>query len=72
MIGSLGVLGTLFCLDSFGFLPITRGLHSSTFRLNVSAFCGTEGTCKGCLCGGSGGLRGCLGCISCQKRLKLS
>jgi hypothetical protein len=26
-----------------------RGLHSSTFRLNVSAFCGIGGTFRGCL-----------------------
>jgi len=25
-----------------------RGLHSSTFRLNVSAFCGIGGVCRGC------------------------
>ena len=52
-----------------------RGLHSSTFRLNVSAFCGIRGACWGCLGGDqdvSGGMRGCLGCILCQKRLRLS
>jgi len=27
------------------------GLHSSTFRLNVSAFCGTGGAFRGCLGG---------------------
>jgi hypothetical protein len=31
--------------------PESRGLHSSTFRLNVSAFCGIEGAFKGCLGG---------------------
>jgi len=25
----------------------SRGLHSSTFRLNVSAFCGIGGACRG-------------------------
>jgi len=52
-----------------------RGSHSSTFRLNVSAFCGTGGAVGGCL----GGvlevlrvMRGCLECILCQKRLRLS
>jgi hypothetical protein len=52
-----------------------RGLHSSTFRLNVSAFCGMGGAFRGCL-GGEWevlGVRcGCLGCILCQKRLGLS
>jgi len=40
---------------------VGRGLHSSTFRLNVSAFCGRGvhvgvvwGLCRGCL----GGVRG--------------
>ena len=28
---------------------IGRGLHSSTFRLKVSAFCGIGGALKGCL-----------------------
>jgi hypothetical protein len=26
-----------------------RGFHSSTFRLNASAFCGMGRTCRGCL-----------------------
>ena len=34
--------------------PGPWGLHSSTFRLNVSAFCGTGGTFRGCL----GGVKG--------------
>jgi len=51
--------------------PLTRGLNSSTFRLNVSAFCGIEGAlrdlfrvilrvfkrCRGVM-GGDGGCRG--------------
>jgi len=51
------------------------GLHSSTFRLNVSALQGIGGACRGCLGGDSGLLgdtRGCLGCISSQKRLRLT
>ena len=52
-----------------------RGLHSSTFRLNVSAFYGMGGAFRGC--GGgvqevAGGVRGCVRCIVCQKRLRLS
>jgi len=42
-----------------------RGLHLSTFRLNVSAFCGiggcVEGLFRGCQ-GDPGGVWGCLGC----------
>jgi hypothetical protein len=52
-----------------------RGLHSSTFRLNVSAFCGIGGYIYGLFRRGPGGVResrGCRGCILCQKRLKLS
>jgi hypothetical protein len=29
--------------------PAARGLHSSTFRLNVSTFCGTGGAFRTCL-----------------------
>jgi hypothetical protein len=29
--------------------PVGRGLHSSTFRLNVSALCGIGGAFGGCL-----------------------
>ena len=32
-------------------MPITRGSHSSTFRLNVSALCGIGGAFRGCLGG---------------------
>jgi hypothetical protein len=49
-----------------------RGLHSSTFRLNVSAFCGLGATFTGY----SGGVYevpgGVEGVCLCQKRLKLS
>ena len=40
-----------------------RGLHSSTFRLDVSAFCGIGGVIRGCVGGAYevlGGIRGCL------------
>jgi len=55
--------------------PEARGLHSSTFQLNVSAFYSIGGALRGCL--GSvlvvvGDYRGYLGCILCQKRLRLS
>jgi hypothetical protein len=49
-------------------LPPGRGLHSSTFRLNVSAFCGLGGACRGCIRGlqeVSRDSRGCLGCVLC-------
>jgi len=29
-------------------VPVARGLHSSTFQLNVSAFCGIGGALKDC------------------------
>jgi len=32
-------------------IPLCRGLHSSTVRLNVSAFCGIGGANRGCLGG---------------------
>jgi hypothetical protein len=52
-----------------------RGLHSSAFRLNVSAFCGIGGAFR-CYVGGiqavSGGVKMCTGCIIFQKRLRLS
>jgi hypothetical protein len=52
-----------------------RGLHSSTFWLNLSAFCGTGAAFMGCL-GGiwavTRGVRGCLGCYLCQIWLSLS
>ena len=38
--------------------PDTRGLHSSTFRLNVSAFCGIGGAFWDCLGAAYGVLRG--------------
>ena len=31
--------------------PHSRGLHSSSFRLNVSAFCGIRSAFRGCLGG---------------------
>jgi len=38
------------------------GLHSSTFRLNLSALCGIGGALRGCPWG-VGGYSGCLGCF---------
>jgi len=38
-------------------LPATRGLHSSTFQLNASVFCGIGGVFRGCLGGCLGGVR---------------
>ena len=50
-----------------------RGLHSSAFQLNVSAFCGSAfGSFWGVVCGVLRCMRRCLGCILCQKRLRLS
>jgi len=40
-------------------LALTRGLHSFTFQLNVSAFCGNGGASRGCL----GAVLGVLGGI---------
>jgi hypothetical protein len=37
------------CSSAWG--PGARGLHSSTFSLNLSAFCGTRGECRGYLGG---------------------
>jgi len=48
--------------------PRRRGLHSSTFRLNVSAFCGigvllgvVQGAFRGCSEGVQGVFKGCSG-----------
>ena len=52
-----------------------RGLHSSTFRLNISAFYGIGGECRGCLESVKEelrGNRGSSGYILCWKRLGLS
>ena len=46
------------------------GLHSSTFRLAVSKFCGTGGPFRGCLKGDLGmlgGIRGRLGVVVCVR-----
>jgi len=48
-----------------------RGLHSSTFWLNLSAFCGIGGACRGCL-KRTRGVSGLQGELLCQNRLKLS
>ena len=78
---------TVVTLTAYGDAPsvfttctLDRGrcLHSSTFRFILSAFCGIGvhlgvvfgviRRCQGVLrC-----IRGCLGCILCQKRLRLS
>ena len=52
-----------------------RGLHSSTFQLNLSALYGIGGARRGCVArvkGVSGGVEGVLGGFLCQTRLKLS
>jgi len=55
-----------------------RGLHSSTFRLNFSAFCGIGmhsgvvlGVFRRCQ-GVARSIKGCSECIFCQKWLRLS
>jgi len=62
-----------------GSKPGIRGLRTSTFQLNVSAFCGIGGALRDCLgvvFAGveevSGGVGGFKGCVSCQMRLRLS
>jgi hypothetical protein len=55
--------------------PPARGLHSSTFQLNLSAFCGIGVAFRGCfegVWGVIGDAKGYFGCISCQKWLILS
>ena len=52
-----------------------RGIHSSTFQLNISALCGIGGAFRGCLRGDwqvPWYMRGCIGCVLRQKRLRLS
>jgi Leucine-rich repeat (LRR) protein len=50
-----------------------RGLQSSTFQLNVSALCGVHsGVVFGVVQEIFGGFGECVGCILCQKRLRLS
>ena len=69
--GMVGV--TLLPVETVEVEP--RGLHSFTFQLNVSAFCGIKGSFRGSSGGGLkvlGGIMGCVGCILCQKRLRLS
>ena len=45
--------------------PQVRGLHSSTFQLNLSALYGIGGVCKGLCSPCSEVVRGCLGCAGC-------
>jgi hypothetical protein len=67
--GLLSGCSHAFCLACIrGWRDGGRGLHSSTFRLNVSAFRGIGGASRGCV----GGVKGLLGCVLRQKRLKLS
>jgi hypothetical protein len=59
----------------FFFVLTGRGLHSSTFRLNVSAFCGIGGAIRGyrgIVRGALGVMMGFSGGIWCQKQLRLS
>ena len=58
-----------------GVKPMFRGLHSSTFRLNLSDFCGIGGAFRGCVGSVqevSGGIKEYHGCVLCHKRLRLS
>ena len=65
-------------LRDLGAELLGRGLHWSTFQLNLSAFCRIgvhQGVCQGAFgrCYGvSRSIRGCPGCILCQKWLRLS
>ena len=55
--------------------PPPRGLHSSTFQLNLSALHGIWSARSGCVArvkGVSGGVQGVWGVFWCQTRLKLS
>jgi hypothetical protein len=45
------------------FTPSSRGLHSSNFRLNVSAFCGIGDVCRGRSRGVDQGFRSCQGVL---------
>ena len=42
-------------------LALGRDLHSSAFRLNLSAFCGIGGAFRGCSGGVGGAVIGCSG-----------
>ena len=69
--------GVLFPF-SFGADPASqqpapsRDLHSSTFRLNLSALYGIGGARRDCVARGKGVLGGVQGVLLCQTRLKLS
>ena len=45
--------------------PASRGLHSSTFQLNVSAVCGIRGARRDCVARVKGVLAGVSGCVGC-------
>jgi len=54
MPGMPGIPGIIPCIPGIPPampMPHIRGLHSSTFQLNLSAYCGIGGACKGCLGG---------------------
>jgi len=60
----VGVGHYSICFTNVGGALQIRGLHSSTYQLNVSASCGIGGACRGCLGGVSrckGALRGVQG-----------
>jgi len=46
-------------------LPSARGLHSSTFRLKLSALYGIGGTRRGCVARVKGVIGGFVGCVGC-------
>jgi len=52
--------------------PTTRGLHSLTSQLNLSAFYGMGGARRGCIARIKGVLGVVQGVFLCQTRLKLS
>ena len=71
---STGALCSIKTWQSRSCMPRGRGLHLSTFRLNVSAFCGIWGAltvCLGVVYGVSGGARGYLGCISVSEMVQV-
>ena len=64
-----------YCFFATAILNDGRGLHSSTFQLNLSAFCGIGDAFRDCLggvLGVRGDIRGQFGRLLCQKRLRLS
>jgi hypothetical protein len=77
--GALHLMGLVRDSCPLQVVILGKDLHSSTFRFNLSAFCGIGGAFSGYLGGIAWGIRGylgdiwgCLGCVLCQKRLRLS